>query len=184
MYGYSHLPFVFGQPFILEALDSAGLAAEAPVVSGAVSSVMMLVSVAASLIALRLRRRIGLAAILLLAFAMQIGLAAVLAATGSAIAIAFLLLRMVPDSLSRPFILARIQPLLGDATRATYLSLKSLVGRLLFAGSLFLASGLADDADTMSHTDIRQILVAYVAVGLVALLALGIAARRLPLEGR
>lgn len=184
MYGYSHLPFVFGQPFILEALDSAGLAAEAPVVSGAVSSVMMLVSVAASLIALRLRRRIGLAAILLLAFAMQIGLAAVLAATGSAIAIAFLLLRMVPDSLSRPFILARIQPLLGDATRATYLSLKSLVGRLLFAGSLFLASGLADDADTMSHTDIQQILVAYVAVGLIALLALGIAVRRLPLEAR
>ena len=55
---------------------------------------------------------------------------------------------------------------------------------MLFAGSLFLASGLADDADTMSHTDIRQVLVVYVVVGLVALLALGIAARRLPLEAR
>lgn len=62
--------------------------------------------------------------------------------------------------------------------------MQSLVGRLLFAGSLFLASGLADDADTMSHTDIRQVLVVYVVVGLVALLALGIAARRLPLEAR
>lgn len=36
----------------------------------------------------------------------------------------------------------------------------------------------------MSHTDIRQVLVVYVVVGLVALLALGIAARRLPLEAR
>lgn len=182
MYGFSHLPFVFGQPFILEALNRAGLASEAPMVSGAVSSIMMLLSVAASMFALKLRRRIGLASIVLLAFAMQIGLAAVLAMTSSAIAIAFLFLRMVPDSLSRPFILARVQPLLSDASRATYLSVKSLVGRLLFAGSLFLASGLASETDRMSHGDIRQILLVYVTVGLIALIALTIAARRLPLD--
>ena len=67
MYGFSHLPFVFGQPFILDALTKAGLAAEAPVVSGAVSATMMVISVAASLVAPHLRPRLGLPAILLLA---------------------------------------------------------------------------------------------------------------------
>jgi len=81
MYGFSHLPFVFGQPFISEALATAGWQAEAPLVSGTVTAIMMLVSVLASFIAVGLRRRIGLAALLLLAFGIQIGLIAVLALT-------------------------------------------------------------------------------------------------------
>jgi MFS family permease len=45
MYGFSHLPFVFGQPFILAALNDGGHGANAPMVSGAVSAVMMVISV-------------------------------------------------------------------------------------------------------------------------------------------
>mgnify|MGYP001820568798 CR=1 FL=1 len=105
MYGFSHLPFVFGQPFILEALRESGFDGQAPGVSGVVSAVMMLLSVGTSLIALRLRQFIGLPAILLLAFGMQIGLSGVLALTNEAIVIGFLLLRKVPDSLSRPCLL-------------------------------------------------------------------------------
>ena len=37
MYTYSHIPFVFGQPFILEALNETGFQADAPLVSGVVS---------------------------------------------------------------------------------------------------------------------------------------------------
>ena len=48
IYVFSHLPFVFGQPFILEALDGAGFAASAPLVSGAVTALMMVISVVAS----------------------------------------------------------------------------------------------------------------------------------------
>ncbi|MGI9356809.1 MAG: hypothetical protein ACR2PF_16825 [Rhizobiaceae bacterium] len=57
MYGFSHIPFVFGQPFILEALDNSGLSGETPLVSGVVSAIMMVLSVIASLFALKLRRR-------------------------------------------------------------------------------------------------------------------------------
>lgn len=182
MYGYSHLPFVFGQPFILEALEGWGLQAQAPLVSGAVSSVMMMLSVLVSLYALHLRQRLGLPGILLLAFGMQIGLAAVLALTNSALAIAFLFLRMVPNSISRPFIMARIQPALQDESRATYLSLQSFVARLLFAGSLLLAAGSSSDTGTMAYGEIRLILAGYVTLGVLCLLGLAYAARRVPLE--
>ena len=90
MYGFSHIPFVFGQPFILAALDQVGLAGEAPLVSGVVTAIMMVISVGTSMIAPRLRRRVGLPVLLCAAFAMQIFLAAVLALTSSVVAIAFL----------------------------------------------------------------------------------------------
>lgn len=184
MYGYSHIPFVFGQPFIEQALGRLGLAAQAPLVSGAVSSLMMVLSVIASLYAMRLRLWAGLPGILLFAFFMQIFLAAVLASTESALAIAFLLLRMVPSSLSRPFILARIQPLLRDEMRATYLSLQSFCGRLFFAATLWLAAGQASDVGKMSHAEMSVILWAYVGFGALVLLGLAAFARRAKVEDR
>lgn len=182
MYGFSHLPFVFGQPFILDALTKAGLAAEAPVVSGGVTSAMMVISVAASLFAPRLRSYLGLPAILLLAFAMQIALCGVLALSDSLIVIAFLFLRMVPDSLSRPFLLARVQSLLTNGGRATYLSLQSFCGRLAFAGTLYLVSRTMAGTEEMDHAGIQTVLGWSVLVGVVVLAGLVLAARRVRVE--
>lgn len=182
MYGYSHLPFIFGQPFILEALAGTGLEPEVPLVSGAVSALMMLLSVATSLVAPALRRRIGLAAILLLAFGMQIALIGTLTLTDSAIAIALLFLRMVPNSLSRPFIIARIQPVLSRDSRATYLSLQSFAARVLFAATLFLASLSASSAGAMPYLEIQQVLGWYTLGGLACFAALALAARRLGID--
>ena len=165
MYGFSHIPFVFGQPFISEALHGADFQAEAPMVSGSVSALMMVVSVVASLFANRLRKRIGLPAILLLAFGIQIALIATLAATNSIFAIAVLFLRMVPNSLSRPFIIARMQPLLSDAGRATFLSVQSFGGRLLFAATLLVASVNVPDGVELAYGDIQQTLAWYVVAG-------------------
>lgn len=180
MYVFSHLPFVFGQPFIEQALARLDLSAGAPLVSGVISAVMMVLSVLASFGAPWLRARLGLPGILLVAFAMQIALVAVLAATPSVLVIGLLLLRMVPDSLSRAFIAARIQPLLGDSARATYLSLQSLVGRLALSLSMILASGAASGTGIMAHAEIRGILGWFTAVGLAALVVLALAARRVP----
>jgi len=182
MYIYSHLPFVFGQPFILEALGAQGLDAEAPTISGMVTAIMMVLSVVVSLFALKLRRALGLPLILLVAFSMQVALTGVLAITNSVIAIAFLFLRMVPDSLSRPFILARVQPELQDATRATYLSLQSFCGRLIFAATLYLAAGATSRENPMVYAEIRPILGWYVVIGIVVLLGLAVAATRVNLE--
>lgn len=177
MYGYSHLPFIFGQPFILNALESVGLEGQAPLVSGTVTAIMMALSILTSWFAPAVRKKLGFAGILLLAFGMQIFIAAGLAATASVFAIALLFLRMVPDSFSTPFVRARVQPLLPSQARATYLSIKSLAGRIFFAGTLFLASTSASDVGEMAHSEIRAILAGYVAFGLLALAALAWAAR-------
>ena len=172
MYVLSHVPFVFGQPFIREALDTAGLADDAPLVSGAVSAVMMAVSVATSWGAAWLYRRLGSGALFLTALGMQVGLIGMLALTSHPAAIALLVLRMVPDSLSRPFILARIHPLLGDKRRATYLSIQSLCGRLILAATLIAFSTGASDASALAYDEIREILAWYLAGGLVLMAAL------------
>ncbi|MCR9108214.1 MFS transporter [Marivita sp. XM-24bin2] len=182
MYGFSHVPFVFGQPFILRALESVGLSGEAPLVSGVVTSIMMAVSVAASFAAPQIRQRFGLAPTLLLAFGLQIGLCAVLALNQSLLAIAILFLRMVPDSLSRPFILATTQPLLTDGMRATYLSIQSFVGRIAFATSLWLASRNVSDVGEMPVADLSRVLTAYAGFGAVILSVLWLAARHVDLE--
>ena len=177
MYVFSHIPFVFGQPFIREALTTAGYAAQTPLVSGGVTFLMMMISVAVSLMALPLRRRLGLPGILLLAFGIQIALTAALAISNSLFVIGLLLFRMVPDSLSQPFIRARIQPLLGDNIRATWFSLQSLAGRLLFAATLGLAAAKTSGAASMPYSDMQVILAAYAAFGLVFLSGLALTAR-------
>ena len=143
---------------------------------------MMLLSVGTSMLAPRLRKRLGLPVLLCAAFAMQIFLAAVLAVTNSVFAIAFLFLRMVPDSLSRPFILARIQPLLSDDSRATYLSLRSLAGRVVFAASLWAASLSTSEVGQMAHSEIRTVLTWYVIAGVVWLIGLALLAGRAGVE--
>lgn len=182
MYVFSHIPFIFGQPFILEAVRAIDLAAEAPMISGAVTAIMMVISVLASLVAGRLRHRIGLPAILLLSFGIQIGIILALALSNAAIVIAILFLRMVPNSLSQPFVQARIQPLLASQTRATFLSVESFVGRMIFAVTLFVAAGSASGIDAMPHGEIRVILLAYAAAGGVIFIGLLAAARRVQIE--
>ena len=178
MYVFSHLPFIFGQPFILNALASFGLEAEAPAISGAVTAVMMGISILTSWLVPGIRRWLGLPGILLTAFGMQIVLVAGLAASASVLVIGLLFLRMVPDSLSKPYIAARVQPLLPSAARATYLSIVSLVGRVVFAATLFLASSGASDVGAMDHGEIRDILAIYLAFGLAVFAGLVISARR------
>ncbi len=178
MYVFSHIPYVFGQPFIREALTAAGYGSQTPLVSGAVTAIMMLLSVVASLVAMRLRQRIGLAAILLVAFAMQIGLAAALALSNGLFVIGLLFLRMVPDSWSQPFLRARVQPLLPDGTRATYLSLQSLAGRILFAITLSIASAQAPGGGLLPYADMQTILAIYAGCGVLLFASLWATARR------
>lgn len=178
MYGFSHVPFVFGQPFIAEALARFDLHGETPLVSGGVTAVMMGVSAAATLLALPLRARLGLAGLLLLAFALQVGLIGTLALTNALPAVAVLFLRMVPDSFAGPFIVARIQPLLSDTGRATYLSLQSFAGRLFFAASLLWAAGRAPAGAEMAYADIRVSLAAYALAGAAFWLVLALTVRR------
>ncbi|MEL6792990.1 MAG: MFS transporter, partial [Pseudomonadota bacterium] len=169
MYAFGHVPFIFGQPIILETLKPLGVGEVAPFVSGVVSAAMMALSVAMSWFAMRLRKALGLTAILIFAFGLQIGLVGVMGFGEGVIVIAFLLLRKVPDSFAKPFITATMQPLLNDEGRATYLSLASLLSRLALGGSLWAASFGASSRSTMSAEEIQMTLTAYFVAGVAAL---------------
>ena len=182
MYVFSHTPFVFGQPFIREALTAAGYAAQTTVVSGAVTFSMMLISVLVSAIALPLRGRLGLPNTLLLAFCMQIALTSALAMNNGLFVIALLMLRMEPDSLSQPFIKARIQPLLDDGIRATYMSVQSLAGRVLFAITLSLAAARTPDDVPLPYAEMQTILFASALLGVTLFLSLALTSRRARVE--
>lgn len=179
MYVFSHVPFVFGQPFIAETLGQFGVSELAPLLSGTVTALMMGFSLLVSLAAPRLRARLGLAGILLLAFTVQVGLVGALAASGTFVAIAFLLARMVSDSLSTPFIQAHLQPMLGDEIRATFMSVKSLAGRVVFAISLSLAAVSTTIIDEMPMADIKYILGWYTVAGTALMLVFSWYARSL-----
>lgn len=177
-YAFSHVPFVFGQPFLRDALTAAGYGAETPLISGIVTFLMMTASLAVSVVAPSLRGALGLPGILLLAFAMQVGLTAALALSNSLFVVALLLLRMVPDSLSSAFMLARIQPLLPDGVRATYLSLQSLAGRVVFSGLLTIAAQHAPADAAIAYPEMQQILAGFAIFGVALLALLSITARR------
>lgn len=182
MYTFSHVPFVFGQPFILEAINTSRLGLDASTISGAVTATMMLISVATSWLAPSLQERFGVGRVFLMALAIQAVLIGSLAITNHPAAIALLFLRMVPDSLARPYILARIHPLLADDSRATYLSIQSFCGRLLFATTLFLSSLGATEGSELAYSEIQTILAWYAVGGLVLLTALAITAKRAQLD--
>ena len=175
---YGHIPFVFAQPFILDALSQIGIGEETPVVAGAVTTTMMLISLLASLVAPSLRARFGLRLVFLCAFAVQISISLAMVLSGSVLIILVLMLRMVPSSFLSPFIIARIQPELPDTIRATFVSLKNLVASMLFAGSLALASRLAGDTNQLPLEVIQVVLTAYVAAGVFVLVLLAASARR------
>ena len=177
MYVLGHVPFVFGQALILVTLDSIGLAGEATIVSGSVAAAMMLVSVAASWLAFPMHRILGLGWLLLVALSIQIGLISVLAAVAHPLVIAILLLRMVPNALAKPFVLARVQPFLDDQYRASYWSLNSLVGRIILAASLIAVSITTSIEGPMTHTSLQGILVWYIVAGLALLAVLAAATK-------
>jgi len=182
LYAFSHLPFVFGQPFILETLDTIGIAASAPLVSGTMTALMMGLSVVVSLVAIKMRTALGLPVLILAAFALQVGISGTMAVTDSAFVFIVLMLRMVPDALTRPFILGRIQPLMADDSRATWLSLQSFVGRLIFAFFLTLGAISTTDVGLMPYKDIQSILMVASLIGLFVLAGLMVTARRIAIE--
>lgn len=177
-YVLSHVPFVFAQPYLQQTLAKAGYAADTPIVSGLLTAAMMIVSVIAGAFLLALRRRIGTLGNLLLAMAMQVGLILALAFLIHPAAIFLLVLRMIPDALSRPLMLEIIHPRIESGYRATYLSFQNLCGRLAFSGTLFVSAWFTSGSDSVNEATLRTILPWYGAAGLVLIFGLVVAAKR------
>ncbi len=173
-YTFSHVPFVFAQPYLRESLQASAWAAQTPIIAGLIVSAMMVTSVIAGRIAPWLNRAIGNAGSFLVALGMQVGLIAVMAVVLHPGVIPLLLLRMVPDALSKPYMLAMVQPRLESAYRASYLSVQSLIGRIFFSAALFVAAVGASESGELTSQDLSTILPYFAVVGLAVWLGLAL----------
>ena len=151
----------------------------APVVSGAISAAMMTLSIGASWLAPGLRKALGLGGVLLFAVAIQVGLVGVMMTGEGLVVIAFLMLRMAPNAIAQPFVIAAIQPELSDDSRATFISVRNLIARLAFAATLAALSVKASATAEMSSAEISAVLQYYFVGGVVILAALAVTVRAL-----
>lgn len=178
LYVFNHVAFVFAQPFLLDAVGGAGAEGTAALVSGGVTALTMGISVAATMAGPWLRPALGLTGLLVGAFAVHVALALALGFAEGGIVVALLFLRMVPDAICRPVVMAEVQPMLGDEGRATYLSIRGLSGRLLLAASLFAASFVAPEGGVLDQAALQTVMASFAMAGLVALTSLALLARR------
>jgi hypothetical protein len=173
----NHVPWEFYQPYLdllLEKREIVLPGRGTPLVTGAVTAAMFVAASWAAARSIRLRDRIGVAPTLLLTTVIQV---AIIAAMGwllhEAVAL-LLLLRSVPSAILKPVVYGAVTPHLPRSLRATYLSMKSLLGRLAFSGTLLLlAARAAPEAspDWAAVSSMNLICAAAGAIGLVLLAA-------------
>ncbi len=173
-YALSHVPYVFAQPYLKEALNRAGYVSQTPAISGVITASMMIMSVIAGLFVMRVHKVIGTYGNLLLALTMQTGLIFALAYLLHPAALLLLVFRMIPNALSQPFVMELIQPRIESSYRATYLSVQNLLGRLLLSASVIYVAKSTLGAEHLDQGALQTILPWYGFSGLILLTILAL----------
>lgn len=177
-----HVPLEFLQPIVRERLNELApeLASDTPWVSGALLGSTMLLGALATHLVPPLRRKLGPAPILLGGLALQGAVLTVLAFTVHPVLGLVLVLRSVPQALTRPVLRTLLHPELGDRMRATWFSGQSLLGQGVFAAVLFGVAAWIGDLDQMGRGDLQTLLGGFVLLAGVSVLGLALLARKLP----
>ncbi len=174
-----HVAFVLLQPWLTAVLhrppDSVGAT---PLLAGLVYAGTSLVGAAAARCSPLLVRRLGAVATLAALALVSAAVVTVMALTTAVAAVAVALLRSAQTAAAPVIISSEVAPRVARHHRATLLSLDSLAGRL--GWGLILAAVSVDAADDVQGT-LR--LLAALAWGLVAVVALSAAVVRAPLWG-
>ncbi len=145
-----HLAFEVAQPYLTEALgNAADDLGETPLVAGVQFAGFFVVGAVAARAAAGLRRRLGFFGVLLAGAALSGAVITAMAIWVSPWVIGVMLLRSVNGAVGIVVLTAHTAPQVERHHRATYLSMNSLAGRLLFGSILFLtARAIGDDLET------------------------------------
>jgi MFS family permease len=145
-----HVPHELYQPYIDLLLRKRNIALPGtgtPLVTGAMTALIMLVASWATARSIRLRDRIGLAPTLLGTTLLQVVIMTAMGLLLHEAVLLLILVRSVPMAIMLPPLRGAVTPQLPQSLRATYLSLQSLLGRLAFSGTLLLlAAGVRPGA--------------------------------------
>lgn len=137
----NHVPYEFYQPYIEQLLFTAKVdSGLTPLLTGLHVALAMFIASWFAGRSIRLRDRIGLRGVFLLAAGLQTLLIGSMALATSWIVAVLLLSRSIPRALMTAPINAAVAPLFEKEQRATYFSLQSLAGRLAFSMVLVLFS--------------------------------------------
>lgn len=167
----NHVPYEYFQPYIEASLGQEGLAvATTPLVTGLHVAVTFWIASLVSARSIRIRNRVGLWGVLLIAMLLQVLTIGLMSLWLSPLIVIFLLLRSCPRAIMTPPLNAAVTGAVPTKLRATYLSLQSFVGRLSFSGALFMLTFVVPAAAVTAWPTIRTQL-ALAAIGSLGFLA-------------
>ena len=169
----SHVPYEFYQPYI--ALEEHTGGDFTPLISGAHAAVAMFLAGWAAGASMWFVRRSGTRRVLLAGGVLQVGVICVMGMFLHPVIIALLLARGVPSALTRAPLRQALMPRLNESVRATFLSLLSLFGRLLFAGLLAALAFVVPDSTYSSEWGVlsHRLMFAGGVGGVTMLVAMG-----------
>jgi len=168
----NHIPYEYFQPYIETVLGEDGRSVAAtPAVAGLHVAATFWIAGWVGARSIRLRDRIGLWAVLLLATTLQAALIGLMWMWVSVPIMLLLLLRSCPRALMTPPLNAAVTGAVPTTIRATYLSLQSLAGRLSFSGVLVLLT-LAVPMTARAEWSAIHVQIGMAAIGAIACVVL------------
>ncbi|HEC09931.1 MAG TPA: MFS transporter [Acidimicrobiales bacterium] len=137
------------QPWLTRLLGSSFTeVGSAPLLSGALMAVISVVGALTARAVPALRRRLGATRALMALAGLETGIVLAMALTASPLILPLLALRSTQAAAAPVLVSTRVAPLLERHHRATFLSLGSLSGRLLY-GLVLLGLGTRNDFDSV-----------------------------------
>ena len=179
LYMIVHIPYEFYQPYLSLLDDDNRLSGySAPLLAGVLFALTAIVGAFASKHSMNLLRRFGLTGLLGGAAVLELLVIAVLAIWLHPVLALLVILRSGPMAVIAAPINSTIAPLIKDAHRATFLSIRSLAGRLAFSGMLAGFAWLIPDGAAIEWEALSLVLRVALVIGLVGLLLLWLMSRR------
>ena len=180
-YGLQHVPYEFYQPYIalLKQDSTSGIFSQAhpALISGIVISISMFGGAIAAKASMGLSNRFGALQILNGTILIQCLIVAGLSLWLHPAMLILILFRNFSMAAAHAPMHGLIAPRVSSAVRATYLSVQSLFGRLVFSLSLFVIAATTDQTQMLNWQTLSPILQTYAVIGIIALIALVISAR-------
>jgi len=178
----NHLPYEYYQPYLkllgadewMANVDPARGLQGTPLAAGVVAALAMVIAGWFAGRSIRVRDRIGTGPTLLVACALQTVIIATMAFVLHPIVIGLILLRSAPRGLMTAPLNAAIAPRVTRKTRATYLSMQSLAGRLSFSAMLFGLSLVAGHDAAIRWEELSEVMRVSTAIAVAGLVALAV----------
>ncbi len=179
MYAIVHIPYEFYQPY-LGLLENDGRLAgiSATLLAGILFALTALVASLSSAYSMKWQRKVGLLSLLLRASVIELSIIAAMAILLHPLIALSVILRSGPMAVISAPINAAIAPLIKNEHRATYLSMESLLGRLVFATILFGFSTLVPDGEPTSWDSLATLLRVSLVAGLITMALLFLSAKK------